>query len=416
MNIFCCRQKKPNQSGFTLIELSIVIIIVGLLVAPLLSLYHTTEIQKKINITKENISTSVTGISTFSPVRLPCPSDRSLGPDDPQYGFEQCNLATIPTCTTGLEGICKTNGSRDADGVGGVDLVIIGGVPFRYMAGPNVRFIPNVHNENTMDGWNNKLTYAVSAKLMDPTKTSSQTDFKLGVIAAVDENGNPTAGIGTYDLDNLDGDNDIETGRDGDAQFVVLSSGPSGRGAFTLTGAQPKGCPASTVVEYENCDNDFTFVQGLGSTEASGNSFIDDYSHFYIESSGDLWYILPDGSNAPSPHINNLNSNFVGINTTSPSERLDVNGNIMATTVKGNNYCDKTNSMCMPATYLSPSRRCSTGQVVIGYKNGNVVCSKVTLNLPGGYTGANCPGGANWVQGVTTDGCVLCTDGNKYCS
>ncbi|MDD3021326.1 MAG: type II secretion system protein [Alphaproteobacteria bacterium] len=419
------------DKGFTLIELSVVLIIVGLLVAPLLSLYNVKKIDEQIEITKQNINVAGSAVAGFDVIRLPCPSDRSLPPEDPDYGFEQCNLATIPNCTTGTEGICKTSGSWNADGSGGADSIVIGGVPYRYMGvdefgNPAVMFVPNMQSNNTLDGWNNKLTYAVSANLMDPLRTSTKNDFKLGVIAAIDENGNPTAGIGTYDLDNLDADNNLETGRDGDAQFVVLSHGKTARGAFNLSGQQTFPCPAATVVESDNCDNDFTFVQGLGSYEGAGNGFLDDYSYFYIESSGDLWYTLPDSANSPSPHINNLNSDNVGINTTTPQVKLDINGNLMADTVRANSFCNKSGTTCISSSYFGSSGayfgssyNCAgsvaAGSVMIGIKSGNPICSKISYDLPTGYTGVTCPGAANWVAGVTTDGCVYCTDGSKVC-
>jgi prepilin-type N-terminal cleavage/methylation domain-containing protein len=123
-----------SPEGFTLLELSIVILVVGVLLTPLLRLYQTYQIEELTRKTKEHITVATNGIGIFNPLRLPCPADRSLPPSDPAYGFEVCDLALIPNCTPfSNQGICQTNGSRDADGVGGIDKVVIGGVPLRWV-------------------------------------------------------------------------------------------------------------------------------------------------------------------------------------------------------------------------------------------------------------------------------------------
>ena len=390
-----------SPEGFTLLELSIVILVVGVLLTPLLRLYQTYQIEELTRKTKEHITVATNGIGIFSPIRLPCPADRSLSPNNPAYGFEVCNLALIPNCTPfSNQGICQTNGSRDADGNGVIDKVVIGGVPLRWVSPTgDVLNLPLIKGDDLFDAWDRKLTYAVSAVLMDPARTDAKNDFKFGSISALDENGNPTAGI-------------IPPG---DAQFVVLSHGSLGNGAFVREGIHIP-CPAG-MVESENCNNDFTFVQAIGSYEGSGATYYDDLSHFYAEASGDLWAPLTDALGNPTNHIINLNANNVGIRTTTPMTRLDVNGNIDADTVRSDLYCNAAGADCIPFDNFvgNPGYECLPNKVPTKIQGNKFVCVNPVITLPAGYAGVTCAGPGNWIQGILSNGCVICTDGSKVC-
>lgn len=398
------RKNLGPGAGFTLLEISMVIIIVGLLMIPLVHMYDLFLKDRRMNDTRERIDDSVRSLALFSPTRFPCPSDRSLPPTDPQYGFEKCT--GIPACTGAYQGICRVNGTRDTaiDADAQPDPVIIGGVPFRYLIGTNVKQLPQLRGEDTIDGWDNRLTYAVSEKLTDITKTSSLNDYQYGVIAAVNEHGNPTAGISAI----------------GDAQLVVVSHGPSGAGAFNYQGISS---PCAIVgTDRENCDNDSLFVQGLGNYEASGAGFYDDTVYFFLESGGDLWTTLNDASGQPGNHLNNLNQNNIGINVVSPTEKLDVGGVLRAPTTRSNSYCDKSGANCFPADYfdgvkIAPSAQtntCTTGKIMTGISSLQAECAKPTIVFPLGFSGVTCPGG-HWLTGVLTNGCIECTNGAKVC-
>jgi prepilin-type N-terminal cleavage/methylation domain-containing protein len=97
MNLNKVSNKKNN--GFTLIELSIVILIVGILVIPILEIYNSYLLRKQMIVTRENVQNTVDGLSLVLN-RYPCPSDRSLPVGDPNFAIEQCNLAfpTDPIC------------------------------------------------------------------------------------------------------------------------------------------------------------------------------------------------------------------------------------------------------------------------------------------------------------------------------
>lgn len=401
--------RASSSSGFTLIELTIVIVIIGLLMVPLTQMYNLYLKEKRVLATQEAIENSVRSMALFSPKRFPCPSDRSLPPTHVDYGYEQCT--GVPACTAAYQGICRADGTRDTaiDADALLDPILIGGVPFRTRVGGVTIALPLLNRSDTLDGWNRKLTYAVSERLTDIAKTGSLEDFKYGVIAAIDEHGNPTAGISAI----------------GDAQLVILSHGPTGAGAFSESGASLP-C-AATGQDRENCDNDSTFVKALGQYDANDANFFDDQVHFFLERSGSLWASLTDSGGLPTPHLNNMNNDFVGVNLLTPGVKLDVGGTLRADTVKSQSYCDKSGTNCFPPDYFDtlktsgaitnscPTSGAMQGSIMTGISSLQVQCSKPTLDLPPGYPGLNCSGVGNWLAGILTNGCIICTNGVEVC-
>jgi prepilin-type N-terminal cleavage/methylation domain-containing protein len=421
--------KKDN--GFTLIELSIVILIVGILVAPLLQLYQNYLIRKEIQLTKDNVTTVASGIPVVRD-RYPCPSDRSLGPQDANFGREQCNLAAIPLCSTaGLQGICRVQSAFDRDNNGTNDEIVIGGVPLVYytqytgttpvITSASTKLTPYVDGTNYVDAWDNKLTYAVVANVMNPDRLNPTTvayqritsDFKAGVISAIDENGNPTAGI-----------ND-------NALFVIVSHGKDGLGSFSRLGRANDNCPATA--RGENCDEDTTFMQGIFISE--GTTPYDDISKFYIKPEGELWVstgLRDPGTAELLPHIRNTNIDNVGVNlTTTPSVKLEVGGAIRADSLRSNRLCGpNTTSPCFNTTLLDniPTVNtggttvgtgdgiCPNGQVVLALSQGRLTCGHPTFSVPLSDVGkvSRCPA-PSYISGVYTNGCVACNNGVRIC-
>lgn len=403
---------KKCSRGFTLLELSAVILISGLLLVPLLRLYTTYIIHKKLADTKENISEVASVMAVFNVDNYPCPSDRSLPLGDPNYGVDVCTtagftLAGVPDCnTTGAEqGICKAAGARDtlddADTTAGNgnEFVLIGGVP--TVSGGVI--IPGVNGTNILDGWGNRLTYAVSY-----TSASSGDGFsryKNGVIAVQDEFGNATAG----------------TNRD--AHFIVISHGPDGLGAFNEGGVR-RNCTIFNA-DGENCDGDSTFIQGLA--QYQGTRRYDDMSYVETDQSAGLWQGLTDSAANPSNHMKTIPTGSVGIGLNpgilpgiaSPggtAVMLDVNGTVKAETVRTQEICLPNGTNCINAATLFDSRTtaganqndCPNGEVVISIGNGSVTCGKVSVNKLN--VTIKCPAGT-WVEQVLTNGRIVCTGG-----
>ena len=399
-----------QAAGFTLIETSIVIIITGLMMVPLLNLYHNYKLQKERVVTQDAINYSASVISQFPSAngRYPCPSDRSILPGNPNYGVEM--YAGIPACDLTVvppQGICRTAGARDTDSIHDADAapdpVIIGGIPTTTLGITGF----NMGTSYVLDGWGQQLTYAVSDRLCTPAKSSTSGDYRLGVIAAVDEFGQPTAGIGMADMDiPVNGVNDAN------GQFVVFSHGPSGNGAFSYGGGQVAPCDVATT-DGENCDNDFMFVSALANSNAAGANFYDDMIYFHLFQSNELWTNIPTNTGVATPHIFNRNSGNIGVLTDAPQDKLHVNGDIKADTVRADTLCKTDGSDCLPIDFFGSWKPaganqnvCPYGEVVTKVYGNKVYCGKPVIQAP--IVEQRCPAG-KYLRGIKSNGDILCT-------
>lgn len=412
-----------SDAGFTLIEVAIVIVIVGILTIPLVSAYSIYQQKRAMEITTERIKTisDFTNITKDANLAYPCPALRNLVEGDAMYGVDACTNNTLRVAIDGLAlgactaggGICKIAGIRDADGDSINDPILIGAVPFVTLAIGTRQFIGA---DNSYDGWNNKIDYAVSAnitRLSGIAAPLNESHF-FGVIKAVDEFGRPTASIGTIDINN----DSIIDDDDANGLYVIISHGKTGLGAYSSQGRLVAPCSAAST-DRENCDNDATFMRALGVYEGTPAQFYDDYVLFNREQAAELWQnVTNPATNGGTGDIINLNTGFVGIGTDTPSEELEVVGNIRAPTVLSNQICDETGANCLDVNYFITSltsgaktNTCSSsGSVIKGIANGKVTCEKVLIQNSGLHT---CPVGEH-VRGMYTDGRVICTDLNIY--
>lgn len=405
-----CQSAAFRDGGFTLIELAIVILISGLLMLPLIQLYSNYIQDKKIIDTTKGIDNVASNLARAFVTNYPCPSDRSLAVTDANYGEDVCQLAgfsiaTVPTCnTTGQEqGICKTVGERDVDGVGGNDLVLIGGVPIKIAGTP----IAGIKGDDTIDAWGNRLSYAVSYPAT--TSTSGFTRFKQGDLRIVDEFGNDTAGTNS------------------DALFIVFSHGQDRHGGFSEYDGVRIDCVVANE-DGENCDGDGVFTQGLG--HYGGTMKFDDLAYVQTDESAGLWLVVSDGSaaNLPTSHIQEIPNGAIGVNTDTPGTgaptgmevRLDVNGDILADTVRTPTMCDKSGNNCIDlgTNFFFGGRKdsaagavrndCADGEVISSISQQKVSCSKASVQNLG--TAVMCPV-TTWVAQIYTDGRIKCTNG-----
>lgn len=314
-------QKKKNEQGFTLVELAIVMLIAGILITPLIGLYSNYLTEQKREATKAAIETARSSLLSYyaSYGSYPCPADLSKGIMDANYGMDSCgtdDFATIAgkipldTCISG-GGLCRVSGSKDADGDGKKDPILIGAIPFMSLKKGN-RSTLEV-SDVAIDGWDGVLLYAVSQNLtesayptLDRLHEGFTNDYKYGVVTAKDEFGNDTAGT------------------NGDANFAIISSGPNQIGAWNINGTQKSPCNTTTR-EGENCDADGTFMSSISSYDANNLNKFDDITSFTKIPSGLLWaYIINTETGETTGSTKNLNKGNVGVGTTSPQALLDV--------------------------------------------------------------------------------------------
>jgi prepilin-type N-terminal cleavage/methylation domain-containing protein len=148
------RANIKHQSGMTLIEIAIAILIVGVMLGAALQLYNQNRDQFAKKITDERMDYIVRALSTYAETnnRIPCPADPSVetarvavtptvGREPWRFGYER-GITVIPTSSTPAN-IGNCTAVADQNGL----------VPFQTLGIPS---------EYAKDGWGNYFTYAVS--------------------------------------------------------------------------------------------------------------------------------------------------------------------------------------------------------------------------------------------------------------
>jgi len=257
-----------SSKAFTLIELSIVMLIIGLIIAGMaqgLKVYYQKIAHEK---TVNNIALVEQELRKYLAKNksYPCPALITGVSSTANYGQADCTGATeIGTAP---------------------DTILAGMVPARELGIPDSMVV---------DGWNRKLSYAVTKAMTVPgIITGDETVDPPGIISVIDkanaERANPP----------------------GQAPYVVISHGPDGRGGFTNAGVEHRGCAAGAI-DTQNCDRtDMVFRYSEDRSITGDNDNFDDYIGFNLAAG-----LAPEGD------ICSLQSKFfVGIGV----EGADENG------------------------------------------------------------------------------------------
>lgn len=227
-----------QAKGFTLIEICIAMLIIGVMLAPALMTYNIEMKQRQ----KANIDGAFIRIndamskyvSRFG--RYPRPASLLLGQDsdDVNFGVEgPIAPAACPDMIT--DGMCIT---------GGADVVYIGAVPFNEL---------QLDYDITLDPWGNKIIYAVTASQTD---AATYTTLSGGAVQA--------QALNSYTGAIMNLDEDIPNGLASltDLDMVLVSTGPSRKGGYSADGTPTGICvePGNPEYEDENCNWDNTFL------------------------------------------------------------------------------------------------------------------------------------------------------------
>lgn len=369
--------------GFSLIEMAIVTVIVGFILASMLESFTLYRKNEVVRSTQDNLDTVSSSIMLFFSEngRYPIPAGRTLTSTDANFGLETVigDLPAINTCNA--ENVCRVDGARDVKSDGIDDPVLIGAVPFKSLSPPIENAQTKINDQiaitTTYDGWDYQMTYAVTETLTDDL-TFAPDD---GAVAVRTENG------------------DSLVSPDGSAHMVLLSHGNNGAGAYTPSGSRI-AC-AGAGVDLENCNDDSLFISGL-IAQAPGANYFDDVVLFNIWKTTSLWT-----QSATDPDdIYNRNAGRVGIGTDNPQHKLHVAGHVEALKIQTPAVCDQTGADCFDPVILGGSGiSCpNPDEVVIAIRNNDVVCSGVVAPP---VAIANCPGG-EIVSGVAADGSLIC--------
>ena len=223
-------KKTQEKKGFSLIELSIVILIVSILITGSLGISKTAINNSKAKVTKERMDTVYKAFSNFLAVnrRLPCPAILTVPKGTSTYGTEAANQGTCtstftsstnaPNLVYGMVPILALNLDPDMaeDGFG---------TKFTYVADKRFTRV-NTSATDTLDG------FEITKGIPSPNDTSS-TD-----LLSADVQGP----LGTLLLSNRN------------AVFVLLSHGANKFNGFNATGTTQNGVSTVTDENDNSCN------------------------------------------------------------------------------------------------------------------------------------------------------------------
>lgn len=351
----------------TLIDVAILLILIGLILGPLIAVYDTWKSDNERGDTTQHYNAINKAIADyyFEKREYPCPARPDLNPSDLNYGQEAC----------GDPGLSFAGGT-----------VMIGAVPFATLKIPT---------EMNLDGWSNKITYAVTTAqtVAPPLPTTPFPDGEIQIWGRLREK--------DYVCDmNF-------TLRTPAAHYILVSHGPSGRGAHTAGGVAREACPATgATADANNCINDAEFVRDecMGRTTA-GSNFYDDMTDYKFSVPSRIWQNAEVVQNNIISH-----AEFTGINNSDPQATLHVRGNIKALQTGSNTICAENGSGCFTATMIGgmdPLMKCasnpgSTSSAMSGIGDARAKCQS-------GYTSfkIDCPNG-QYIKRIGSNGELVC--------
>lgn len=281
------RSFKPfHQSGYTLVELSIVVIIISLLTAGGLAT-GAAMVERAAYIDTKKILTQLhTSVKDYYIVngRLPCAASMTAAPGDSNFGAEV-------SCSSNVTGTWRSSGTR------------IGAVPTRALG---------VSDAAAADKYGNRIVYAVSEALTDANTFGAAG----GAIAIRDANNNLILS---------------------DAAVFMASPGRDRKGAYNhQTGALVNACSPATHLDTQNCSfSDNVFREAPFNNGDIAAAFFDDLTawspkfHFmaFDTQNTALWSLQSGTQNIFSIGADsNTSTTNVGIGTSTPSHLLHVEG------------------------------------------------------------------------------------------
>lgn len=204
--------KNNSARAFSLIELSIVILIVSFLAVAALSLFSGSVTNTKVQITNNRIQSVYRALQNYVAANgfLPCPAKlNNLKSTSNDYGVQ------IPSCSS------KTTSSGSEFYVN--SNVIYGMVPIRAL---------NLNNDMAEDGFGNKLVYIVDKRFT----------YSLGSKPFVDLSG--TINVQKF--------NPSSATEEANAIFAIISHGANQKGAFPANSSAQIPITAADTNEVNN--------------------------------------------------------------------------------------------------------------------------------------------------------------------
>ncbi len=315
--------KLKGTRAYTLIELALVMMVVGVLMSSAMAAYRDWQKNAAVETTAKNLDFVMDAVSTFLAQRgrYPCPAPLNAARTAAGYGKENCAPATV------LAGNFDAAGGYWVEENGG-DRVRRGALPFRTL---------NLPEALSEDGYHSRLQYVVTEAL------SAAATYTLGggKIEVVD-----IAGAEVVD-DPL--------------HFLIFSSGEDRAGAYSHDGKQSILC-ATVTLDAENCNT----APGVNATPvyrfirqgfASGANHFDDVVRISSSAAEPVW--MAADNNGRDMHNTELTAAMGIGGMPSPAAvaagvTLDVAANIRAqANLRAEQICDGTGAACFGAEKIA---------------------------------------------------------------
>lgn len=387
---------RSRVTGYTLLEMSVVLIVVGIVIASAASVYSLYLKNKAIMDTANNVNIVMNAVSNYfiQNGKYPCPARLDAQRSDADYGMptDCTDTSVAPGNCSG--GICvEQRAATIATLVPPKPRVRRGAVPFRILNKPEYV---------SRDGYNARLEYAVTEILTETTTYNKDH----GAISVVDGQSPPRSVVKD--------DNTIH--------FIVLSHGPDREGAYSSNGVLM--LPCGTGADAENCNtsppNKDAIYRMAQTTSASGADHFDDLVKFFSTIETPLWTVAdPAGTNIRDASLAKqvaIAQNASVFPASDPTMSVDVaaharaDGNLMT-----GQLCNLADADCFPPSLVGgadPNMACPNalggpGPYISGVGNNHVTCS-TTVEV-------KCPPG-QVMKGITAGGSLICTAPPASCS
>ncbi|MCH2547287.1 MAG: prepilin-type N-terminal cleavage/methylation domain-containing protein [Alphaproteobacteria bacterium] len=234
------RRDINSSAGFTLVEMSIVLIIMSVVVGGSFAIATNFIRQNKEKTTQEHLDLIEKALLDFRKAnnRLPCPADGSVNPDNTNYGIEAANddAATYSYCTGGTPAANFVSAAHATKTGNPATYVVGGSAPVTTLGLPK---------EVGFDGWGNKISYHVDGRA---TQNGAFSTFT----------------ISNSNCFNIIIDNELTWNDDADrnylsfhAAYALVSHGKDGHGAFSKGGPRLNSATTNSF-QQQNANYDAT--------------------------------------------------------------------------------------------------------------------------------------------------------------
>ena len=282
------RLKISSLLGFSLVELSVVMVIIGVLVSITLSMgigqigyANGKSSGGKLDRIEQALSLYLKNYNS-----LPCPANGTLAITNSSFGIgNKTNAVAEPPNLYNNSNCPNANFSYPST----TPTMYAGTVPTRDLGLPD---------DYAFDAWGNRYTYAVSKYCVDPDNWAANNTYKCsastGSVASSTTDGGsitvedlttPTANIRA--LSGTPGSTSYLPG----AAYVVLSHGKDGIGAFTRAGRATRVQGTANTLEDDNSHltttYDSTYRDGMVNDGSNTSKYFDDIVRW--KTAGRVW-------------------------------------------------------------------------------------------------------------------------------